>query len=133
MLIFAFEVKPSPIDGKGLFAKSFIPARKKFGELKGERISHREGRRRAKQTKRIMIVEFDDGTSIDAANGGNEFSYVNHSCSPNSYMRIIGSRVEFYALRDIAKGEEITCNYGESHHHGTLPCGCGSENCKTRL
>ena len=33
---FSIEVRESPIDGKGLYAKSRIPARRKIGELTGE-------------------------------------------------------------------------------------------------
>jgi SET domain-containing protein len=42
-------------------------------------------------------------------------------------------RVEFYALRAIAVGEEITVNYGETHHQGRLTCRCGSAACIGRL
>jgi hypothetical protein len=27
-------------------------------------------------------------------------------------------------------GDEITCDYGDSHHNGKLPCGCGSAGCR---
>lgn len=130
---FAFAVKPSRIHGKGLFALSFIPARRKMGELAGERISQRAARRRARQTGAIAIVEFGDGTALDASRGGNCFRYVNHSCSPNSFMRLAHGRVEFYALRPISPGEELTCDYGATHHDGDLICRCGSARCKGRI
>jgi SET domain-containing protein len=38
-------------------------------------------------------------------------------------------RIEFYALRPIRAGEEVTVDYGESHHQGTLPCRCGAATC----
>jgi SET domain-containing protein len=41
--------------------------------------------------------------------------------------------VEFYALRDIEPGEEITVNYGETHHDGQLACRCGAPGCVGRL
>src|SRR5687767_11545345 len=107
---YSVEIRPSRIDGKGLFAKSAIPARKKIGELEGERVSVRTARRRAKTYERIAIVEIGDGTAIDASQGDTEFKYINHSCSPNSYMRTCYGRVEFYTLRDIRRGEEITCD-----------------------
>ena len=127
---FLVEIRPSRIDGKGLFAKSAIPARKKIGELEGERVSVRTARRRAKTYERIAIVEIGDGTAIDASQGDTEFKYINHSCSPNSYMRTCYGRVEFYTLRDIRRGEEITCDYGITHHDGTKPCECGSRGCR---
>ena len=129
----ALEVRPSTIDGRGVFALRRIPARRKLGELAGELINHREARRRAKQLKRIAIVEFDDGMAIDASVGGNAFRYTNHSCAPNAYMRIAGRRVEFYSLRAIKAGEEITCRYGDTQHEGTVPCRCGRGKCREYL
>lgn len=127
------EVRKSTIDGMGLFATMPIRGRVKLGEFMGERISQRTARRRAKGARRIAIVELGNGRAIDASVGGNGFRYINHSCSPNAYMRIVRNTVEFYALRDIAPGEELTCDYGETHHEGTLGCRCGSPDCKGAL
>jgi SET domain-containing protein len=116
-----------------LFALTPIPARRKLGELTGEMISQREARRRVRATDSIKMVEFGDGTALDASVLGNHFTYVNHSCAPNTFMRLIHRRVEFYALRPIAPGEELTCDYGETHHEGKLACRCGSERCRGYL
>ena len=128
-----FDIGNSAIDGKGIFARSRLPARRKLGELEGERITLREARRRAALRRRIAIVELPKGGAIDASVGGNEFRYINHSCTPNVYMRIFGDHVEFYALRTIRRGEEVTCNYGETQHEGTLPCRCGNARCRQYL
>lgn len=101
-----------------------------MGELGGEVISQSEARRRARRAHSIKIVELGDGTAIDASRGGNHFKYVNHSCSPNAYMRVAYGRLEFYTLREILPGEELTCNYGETHHEGELTCRCRSELCQ---
>lgn len=127
------EVARSRIDGRGIFAQRKIGTRRKIGELEGERISLWEARRRARTRKRIAIVELDDGTAIDASVGGNELAYINHSCSGNVRMKVFETRVAFYARRDIGKGEELTCDYGESHHEGRLPCRCGSAECRGRI
>ena len=34
---------------------------------------------------------------------------------------------------DIAAGEEITVDYGETHHGGRLPCRCGATGCRGAL
>lgn len=127
------EVHRSPIDGKGLFAKCRIGPRTKIGELTGEIISWREARRRAKGKRRLALVELRDGTAIDASRYGNEFRYINHSCSPNAYIRICYGHVEFYSIRGIPAGKEVTCDYGDNHHNGTLRCRCGSPNCRGHL
>lgn len=123
----------SPIDGTGCFSEQRIPARKKIGELAGEIISVREARKRVKQQKRVAMVEFGNGLALDASVGPNALRYINHSCRPNSYMRCCYGRVEFYSLRSISAGEEITCNYGETHHDGQLNCNCGAAGCKGSL
>jgi SET domain-containing protein len=127
---FKFNVAPSRIDGQGLFALTGLPSRRKIGELTGERITRAAARRRANRRERVAIVELYDGTAIDAERGGNEFAFINHACRPNLYMRILGAHVEFYTLRRIAAGEELTCNYGETHHDGQRRCGCRSDNCR---
>ena len=45
-------------------------------------------------------------------------------------MRCTPERAEFYARRAIAPGEELTVDYGESHHGGRLPCRCGAATCR---
>lgn len=130
---FSFQVRRSRIQGRGLFALAPVPARRKLGELGGERISLEEARRRARKTDCIAIVEFGDGTALDASRDGTDFRYVNHSCDPNTFMRLYKGRVEFYALRRVEAGEELTCDYGPTHHDGALACRCGSAKCRGNL
>jgi len=120
----------SNIHGTGAYAAENIPGKKKIGSLGGVVISKKEADRRSKLLESIAIVELWNGRALDASVNSNELRYVNHSCSPNTYMRVINNHVEFYALRTIKKKEELTCNYGLTHHEGTLPCRCGAPNCK---
>lgn len=130
MLAFPIAVKPSQIDGKGAFAVKAIPIRRKLGNLGGEVITVKEARRRIKATKRVAMVEFGDGQALDASIHPNDLRYINHSCEPNTYMRVCYSKVEFWSLRPIKKGEELTCDYGPTHHDGKLPCRCGAKHCR---
>ena len=123
-------VRRSRIEGKGLFTDSPIAARTKVGEYTGERISVRTARRRAKTREHVAIIELDDRHAIDESIGGGPFQYINHSCKPNVFIRIAYGRTEFYAKRDIAAGEEMTVDYGVSHHDGHLPCQCKAEGCR---
>ena len=130
---FAVDVKPSRIDGQGAFAGEAIPARRKIGEIRGEPVSVREGRRRAKGVARIMLIEVSERRAIDASHSTDPLRFTNHSCAPNAVLRIRQGRVEFYAMRDVAVGEELTVNYGETHHEGRLACRCGAPGCAGRL
>ena len=130
-IAFPVKVAKSKIQGNGVYAAGMIPARKKIGSLGGTVITKRAARQKAKMLKNesIAIVELWNGMAIDASVNGNELRYINHSCGPNAFMRVSGFHVEFYALRDIKPGEEITCNYGPTHHDGKVKCQCGSPDC----
>jgi SET domain-containing protein len=128
----ALRVKRSRIVGRGLFAGTRIAVREKIGEFEGEAIGLREARRRAKGRSVIAIVELERH-ALDATDSLRGFRFINHSCDPNTFIRCTAARAEFYALRDIAAGEELTVDYGESHHDGQLRCRCGAVNCRGRI
>ena len=123
----------SAIDGMGAFAAEAIPARLKIGEIRGESISVSDARIRATRHERIMIVEVSPKRAIDFSKSADPMRFTNHSCGPNARLCIRQGRVEFYALRAIVSGEEITVNYGETHHEGRLACRCGAANCVGRI
>jgi uncharacterized protein len=130
---FAVDVHPSRIDGQGAFAAEAIPPRLKIGEIRGESISVADARIRATRSERIMIVELSARRAIDFSMSADPMRYTNHSCMPNARLCIRQGRVEFYALRAIAAGEEITVNYGQTHHEGRLACRCGMPGCRGAL
>ncbi len=122
-------VKGSPIDGRGCFSRVRLPARKKFGEFVGEKIKAKEARRRVAHGGRISICELDGRWSIYASRSGSATSFINHSCTPNSFSRIAYGRIHFHALRAIEAGEEVTLDYTPSQHPGR-PCTCGTVRCR---
>jgi uncharacterized protein len=130
---FDVTVGPSVIDGQGVFAAEPIPAARKIGEIRGESLSVDEARIRATRHERVMIVELSPRRAIDFHQSGDPMRFTNHSCQPNARLDLRNGRVEFYAVRDIATGEEITVHYGESHHEGRLTCRCGARGCSGRL
>ena len=130
---FAVDVAPSPIDGQGAFAAEPIPAQVKIGEIRGESLPVAEARIRATRAERVMIVELSPRKAIDFSRSGDPMRFTNHSCRPNARLMIRNGRVEFYALRPIRPGEEITVDYGETHHEGRLACRCGAPGCRGAL
>jgi len=124
------KVAKSKIAGKGAYALQRIPARKKIGDLGGVIITMKEAMRLIKDLKVINLVELDDELALNASANPNDMRFINHSCDPNTYLRVMKNRVEFYALKNIKKGQELSCDYGETHHDGKLPCRCGAKNCR---
>lgn len=123
-------VMKSAIAGKGCFAARSFQKGRKIAEYAGEKISQHEAERRIQGRRIIRICGLDHRWAIDGAVGGNGTQYINHSCQPNAFTRTLYGRILFFALRDIASGEEITCDYGDSYHDNTKRCGCGAENCR---
>jgi SET domain-containing protein len=122
-------VGKSKINGRGCFAADRLPARRKIGELQGERIPNREAARRVANGGKVHICQLDDRWSIDASRGGNATAYINHSCEPNCFSRVVHGHMLFFALRDIAPGEELTLDYTPSQHPGRR-CTCGAAKCR---
>jgi uncharacterized protein len=130
---YGVDVKPSMLDGHGVFAAEGIPALVKIGEIRGEAISVEEARIRATRHERIMIVELSARRAIDFTQSADPMRFTNHSCRPNARLCIDNGRVEFYSLRVIAAGEELTVDYGQTHHDGKLACRCGAPGCRGAL
>lgn len=53
--------------------------------------------------------------------------YMNHCCEPTS--RGVGDAFEV-AVRDIAPGEELTCEYGTLNLLKPMQCYCGAKSCR---
>ena len=134
---FKVTVGPSQIDGQGAFAGEAIPERRKIGEIRGEFVDMRTARARAREaerrTGRIFMVAISDKRAVDATHSSDPLRFANHACEPNMVLKVQQGRVAFYALRDIAEGEELTARYGSTHHAGRLRCRCGAPHCIGRL
>ena len=126
-------VKKSRINGKGCFATLHFPRGRKIAEYAGERISDAEANRRAAGRRILRICAIDSRWSLDGSRGGNGTHYINHSCEPNSFMKILYGHIQFYALRDIRPGEEITVDYESTLHSDRKRCFCGAKTCRGRI
>lgn len=125
-------VRRSRINGRGLFAQTALPGRRKLGEIEGQLVRLPGARRRIEGQARIYFIELTRRHALDCTRG-NAFKYLNHSCRPNCYLRIYRERVEVYTLRSIPRGDELTVDYGATPHRGGMACTCGARDCKQRL
>lgn len=130
------EIRPSRICEQGCFTLAPVARRKKIGVYAGEVIrGARAVRRRQREQEArgvIKVITLTDSLAIDGDAGGDATAYINHSCAPNAFMRVVaGDRVMFFALRDIAAGEEITIDYRSDDHPPAHLCRCGAANCRS--
>jgi SET domain-containing protein len=123
------QFKPSPIDGMGAFAAAPIRKGTLVIEYTGEKISKAESLRRCEE-ENPFIFALDEVWDLDGAAVWNPARFINHSCAPNCDAELIDGRIWIIARRDIARGEEITFNYGyDLESYREHPCACGAPGC----
>jgi len=137
-----FELRDSPIQGKGAFATTDIPKGTRLIEYTGEKISHDEADRRYDDEKmkrhHTFLFTLNDNWILDAANGGNESMYINHSCDPNCEAVIVGERrIYIEAKKHIPTGQELLYDYQyerrddhTAEDEAFYKCLCGSPKCR---
>lgn len=125
----SIEVRDSPIHGRGIFAKTGIPAGTRLLEYVGEKISKSESLRRC-EANNECIFEIDDQFDLDGNVDWNPARLINHSCSPNCEAEWEGGRIYIQTIRDIHAGEELSFNYGyDLVDYREHPCRCGAADC----
>ncbi|XP_058220438.1 histone-lysine N-methyltransferase ATXR7 isoform X2 [Rhododendron vialii] len=125
----------SKIHDWGLVALEPIEAEDFVIEYVGELIRPRISDIRERYYEKIGIgssylFRLDDGYVVDATKRGGIARFINHSCEPNCYTKVISvesqKKIFIYAKRHIAAGEEITYNYKFPLEEKKIPCNCGS-------
>uniref|UniRef100_A0A6P8ST43 [histone H3]-lysine(4) N-methyltransferase n=1 Tax=Geotrypetes seraphini TaxID=260995 RepID=A0A6P8ST43_GEOSA len=139
----AVGVYRSAIHGRGLFCKRNIDAGEMVIEYSGIVIRSvlTDKREKYYDGKGIGCYMFriDDFDVVDATMHGNAARFINHSCEPNCYSRVIHvegqKHIVIFALRKIYRGEELTYDYKFPIEDASnkLPCNCGAKKCRRFL
>lgn len=130
----AVVVRPSAIEGRGLFAVEELRAGTIVARLGGRLISDGELERLIADAVRdpdrpyVDSIAVDDGTNL-LISVGQAIHFGNHSCDPNLW------HVDPFILaarRDIAASEEMTIDYATqtANPRVRLNCYCGSSQCR---
>jgi uncharacterized protein len=127
------EIRPSPISGMGIFARSAIRQGQAVEIVGGRVMSETEFRGFQKCVPRynaiqigedLHLVELPDETQQRAGS-------INHSCDSNLWM---ADKVTIVARRDICADEELTIDYAlfTAQPDWTLDaqCNCGTTVCR---
>lgn len=94
-------VADSPFHGRGLFARTDIPA--------GSWIGHYDSVETSENGMHVLWLESDQPDEWLGFDGINELRFLNHENKPNAEL----SELDLYAIRDITRDEEITIYYGD--------------------
>ncbi|KAK3151392.1 hypothetical protein QOZ80_3AG0245270 [Eleusine coracana subsp. coracana] len=129
----------SKIHEWGLVALESIDAEDFVIEYVGELIRRRVSDIRESQYEKSGIgssylFRLDDDFVVDATKRGGLARFINHSCEPNCYTKVITvegqKKIFIYAKRRIYAGEELTYNYKFPLEEKKIPCHCGSRRCR---
>ncbi|XP_014295406.1 histone-lysine N-methyltransferase trithorax [Microplitis demolitor] len=131
----------SHIHGRGLFCLRDIEAGEMVIEYAGEviRASLTDKREKYYDSKHIgcYMFKIDDHLVVDATMKGNAARFINHSCEPNCYSKVVDilgkKHILIFALRRITQGEELTYDYKFPFEEIKIPCTCGSRKCRKYL
>jgi hypothetical protein len=81
----------------------------------------------------VYMFRLDQRWIVDATKKGNIARFINHSCDPNCYTKIVAingqNKIIVFSHRPIALHEEITYNYFFASEEERINCKCGSINC----
>ena len=128
-----YKVKKSNIDNRGLYANRDIKNGTKIIEYKGKIVTKKKVEEDSKfdNDKAIYLFNLNKKYDLDGDFKFNTARLINHSCNPNCEVAGTGLKVWVYAIRDIKKGEELTCDYGFGYDsdYKQFPCKCKSKNC----
>lgn len=118
------------IAGLGLFAEKDI----KKGDYIIEYIGIVRPNKEVEGNTTKYLFEVNNRITIDGSPRWNTARYINHSCKKgNAESDIIKARVYIKAIKNIAKGDEITYDYGKEYFNEFIkPYGCMCETCKLK-
>ena len=125
--MFEVEARPSPTQGTGLFAHCAVERglRRKIHVV---REITDDAPLRPELGERADHCDYSNGRVVLV---GEPDCYLNHSCDPNAWIAYEADGPYLVARRDIAPGEEVTCDYSLNVTGGdSWPCHCGSQRCR---
>ena len=135
-----YEVKESPVHGRGVFAAKDIKKGKKIIEYTGNIISWEEANQRFIDNEGhsfTMFFGIDEERVIDGAENGNEARFINHSCKPNCEAKNKEGRIFIYSKKKIKEGKELFYDYRLAIEGQITKkilkkyaCFCGSKECR---
>jgi SET domain-containing protein len=124
------EVKESPIEGLGLFAKAAI-APGEIVAVKGGYVFSRAEWARLTTALGPSEIEITDELVMGparAAERAGSMLYTNHSCEPNLAIQ---GQIVLVAMRHVAAGEELTIDWATTDDADyVMTCRCGSPRCR---
>lgn len=122
------EIKQSKT-GKGMFTKTQIPADTPIKEFTGKVFTADE-----LPHDSSIFLQISPNLYIGPIGTVKGVDYINHSCNPNCYIHVVGSRAILYSMYVIQSGSELTFDYSttstDTLDSWKMDCRCGYNKCR---
>lgn len=125
-------LKETTLKGLGVFTKrEIIFAGEEILTISGEILDYDEIEHGSQEDN--IAIQVGERTYLGPSGGIDDC--FNHSCNPNCGVRNISDSVVLIALREIAKGEELTFDYSTCMYEDNweMDCRCGEASYRRRV
>lgn len=136
-------LRPSAISGYGLFSLRTFQKNSLIIEYCGEMLTGEDlvNKRDAfynllgkRYQQSCYLFRLDELKVLDATHKGNLSRFINHSCDPNCYSRVVqidgSKKLLIFASKLIEAGDEILYDYKFPDEEQKIACLCASEKCR---
>ena len=130
-----YKINKSNIDkkGQGLYATRDIKKGEKIINYIGKIITKKQTEESDKydNNKPIYLFTLNKKYDLDGDFDWNTARLINHSCDNNCDYDGKGLKLWVTSIKDIKKGEELTCDYGFGYddNYKQFQCNCKKKNC----
>ena len=123
-------IKKSSI-GKGVFAGKDFEKNEKIFDFQGKLFSHDPMPIYNPKKDRFIQI----GRKLYMGGSGMYDDYINHSCQPNSGVKINGKKAVLVAIKNVLVGQEITFDYSTTmdENNFEMKCLCNKKNCRKKI
>ena len=137
-----FATRRSKIHGTGVFATRRIRPGRLLIAYEGQTITtaaarKRYGRDAARNDPHTLLFHLEGNRYIDAAVGGNDARFINHSCDPNCDPELLDGAIWIRSIRNIQPGVELAYDYSLVIEKGAsrkrksqYTCRCSAAKCR---
>ena len=127
----SLTVKKTKYRGRGIFANRNFKKGEKILDIKGKIITLEQLKKLGKYAL-AHHLQLNENICIGPSKDLDDL--INHSCDPNAGIKIRGKKAILISIRNIKRGEEITCDYSTiTDDDWKMRCKCGCENCRKTI
>ena len=126
-----FEIRNTKDKGKGLFSFVHFDKNQILFRCDGKLLTEAQVNILPKE-QIPLVLQVNANKYLDL-NGDNSL-FCNHSCNPNTAIKLIGNKAFLIAIMEIKPNDEICFDYSitstDAQEEWSMICKCGSWNCR---